>query len=96
MGSAPFNLRVDDRALAWQKTYSIDESYLGRWIVRLDRYHMIIEHHHTRDKHQNADSLSKMTEVYERLDEKQANQAENKDGFSFLDKEIYDKLPLTR
>ena len=56
---------------------------------------MIIEHR-TRDKHQNADSLSKKTEFYERLEEKQANQAEIKDGFSFLDKETYDKLPLTR
>ena len=55
---------------------------------------MIIEHR-TRDKHQNADSLSKKTEFYERLKEKQANQAEVKDGFSFLDKETYDKLPLT-
>ena len=56
---------------------------------------MIIEHR-TRDKHQNADSLSKKTEFYERLEEKQANQAEIKDGFSCLDKETYDKLPLTR
>ena len=56
---------------------------------------MIIEHR-TRDKHQNADSLSKKTEFYERLEEKKANQAEVKDGFSFLDKETYDKLPLTR
>ena len=39
---------------------------------------MIIEHR-TRDKHQNADSLSKKTEFYERLEEKQANQAEIKD-----------------
>ena len=56
---------------------------------------MIIEHR-TRDKHQNADNLKKKTEFYERLEEKQANQAEIKDGFSFLDKETYDKLPLTR
>ena len=56
---------------------------------------MIVEHR-TRDKHQNADSLSKKTEFYERLEEKQANQSEIKDGFSFLDKETYDKLPLTR
>ena len=56
---------------------------------------MIIEHR-TRDKHQNADSLSKKTEFYERLEEKQANQLEIQDGFSFLDKETYDKLPLTR
>ena len=62
---------------------------------KADGYHMIIEHR-TRDKHQNADSLSKKTEFYERLEEKQANQSEIKDGFSFLDKETYDKLPLTR
>ena len=95
LGSAPFKLRVDNRALAWLKTYSMDQIYIGRWIVRLDGYHMIIEHR-TRDKHQNADSLSKKTEFYERLEDKQANQSEIKDGFSFLDKETYDKLPLTR
>ena len=95
LGSAPFKLRVDNRALAWLKTYSMDQSYIGRWIVRLDGYHMIIEHR-TRYKHQNADSLSKKTEFYERLEEKQANQSEIEDGFSSLDKETYDKLPLTR
>ena len=95
LGSAPFKLRVDNRALAWLKTYSMDQSYIGRWIVHLDGYHMIIEHR-TRDKHHNADSLSKKTEFYERLEEKQANQAEIKDGFSFLDKETYDKLPLSK
>ena len=56
---------------------------------------MIIEHR-MRDKHQNADSLSKKTEFYERLEQKQANQAEKKEGFSFLDKETYEALPLTR
>ena len=95
LGSAPFKIRVDNRALAWLKTYSMDQSYIGSWIVGLDGYHMIIEHR-TRDKHRNADSLSKKTEFYERLEEKQANQSEIKDGFSFLDKETYDKLPLTR
>ena len=44
-----------------------------------------------RDKH-----LSKKTEMYERLEQKQANQAEIKEGFSFLDKETYEALPLTR
>ena len=95
MESAPFKLRVNNRALAWLKTYSMDQSYIGRRIVRLDGYHLIIEHR-TRDKHQNADGLSKKTEFYERLEDKQANQAEIKGGFSFLDKETYDKLPLTR
>ena len=53
---------------------------------------MIIEHR-MRDKHQNADNLSKKTEFYERLEQKQANQAEIKEGFSFLDKETYEALP---
>ena len=95
LGSAPFKLRVDNRALSWLKTYSMDQSYIGRWIVRLDGSHMIIEHR-MRDKHQNADSLSKKIEFYERLEQKQANQAEIKEGFSFLDKETYEALPLTR
>ena len=73
----------------------MDQSYIGRWIVKLDGYHIIIEHR-MRDKHQNSDSLSKKTELYERLEQKQANQAEIKEGFSFLDKETYEVLPLTR
>ena len=43
LGSEPFKLRVDNRALSWLKTYSMDQSYIGRWIVRLDGYNMIIE-----------------------------------------------------
>ena len=95
LGSAPLKLRVDNRALSWLKTYSMAQSYIGRWIVRLDGYHMIVEHR-MRDKHQNADSLSKKTEFYERLEQKQANQAEIKEGFSFLDKKTYEALPSTR
>ena len=56
---------------------------------------MIIEQM-MRDKHQNADRLSKKTEFSERLEQKQANQAEINEGFSFLDKETYEALPLTR
>ena len=95
LGSARFKSRVDNRALSWLKTYSLDLSYIGRWIVRLDGYHMIIEHM-MRNKHQNADSLSKKNMFYERLEQKQANQAEIKEGFSFLDKETYEAVPLTR
>ena len=62
LGSAPFKLRVDTRALAWLKTYSIDQSHIGHWIVRLGGNHMIIEHR-TRDKQQNADSLSKKDRI---------------------------------
>ena len=95
LGSEPFKLRVDNRALSWLKTYSMDQSYIGRGIVRLDGYNMIIEHR-TRDKHQNADSLSKKTEFYERQEQREADRPEIKDGFSFMDKETYDSLPLTR
>ena len=75
LGSAPFKLHVDNKALSWFETFSMDQSYIGRWIVRFDGYHMIIEHR-MRDKHHNADNLSKKTEFYERLEQKQANQAE--------------------
>ena len=95
LGSEPFKLRVDNRALSWLKTYSMDQSYIGRWIVRLDGYNMIIEHR-KRDKHQNADSLSKKTDFYERQEQREADRPEIKDGFSFMDKETYDSLPLTR
>ena len=92
LGSTPFKLRVDNRELSWLKPFSVDQSYIGRWIVRLDGYHMIIEHK-MRDKHQNADSLGMNTEFYEILEQKQANQAEIKEGFSFLDKEIMKRFP---
>ena len=95
LSSEPFKLRVDNRALSWLKTYSMNQSYIGRWIVRLDGYNMIIEHR-TRDSHQNPDGLSKKTEFYERQDQKEADRLEIKDGYSFMDKETYDSLPLTR
>ena len=95
LGSEPFKLRVDIRALSWLKTYSMDQSYTGRWIVRLDGYNMIIEHR-TLDKHQKTDSLSKKTEFYEKQEQREADRPEIKDGFSFMDKETYDSLPLTR
>ena len=72
LGSAPFKLRVDNRALSWLKTYSMEQSYIRRWIVRLDGYHIIIGNKMS-DKHQNADSLSQKTEFYGRLEHKQAN-----------------------
>ena len=56
---------------------------------------MIIEHR-TCDKHQNANSLSKKTEFYERQEQREADRPEIKDGFSSMDKETYDSLPLTR
>ena len=70
--SEPFKLRVDNRALFWLKTYSLDQNYIGRWIVRVDGYTIIIEHR-TKYKHQNADSLSEKTEFYERQEQREAD-----------------------
>ena len=92
LGSAPFKLRLDNRALSWLKAYSMDQSYIVRWIVRLDGYHMIIEHR-MRDKHQNADSLSKNAEFYERLEQKQANQAEIRKDSRFWTKKLMKRFP---
>ena len=50
LGNEPFKLRVDNRALSWVNTYSLDQSFVGRWIVCLDGYIMITEHR-TRDQH---------------------------------------------
>ena len=38
LGSEHFKLRVDNNALSWLKTYSMDQSYIVRWVVRLDGY----------------------------------------------------------
>ena len=40
--------------------------------------------------------MSKKTEFYERQEQREANRPEIKEGFSFMDKETYDSLPLTR
>ena len=37
-GNVSFKLRLDNRAFSCLKTYSIDKSYIGRCIVRLDGY----------------------------------------------------------
>ena len=61
LGSEPFKLRVDKRALSWLKTYSMDQSYIGRWwIERMSGYDLIFKHR-TRDQNQNTDSLSTKT-----------------------------------
>ena len=73
----------------------MDESYTGRWIVRLDGNNMIIDHR-KRDKNQNADRLSKKTEFYKTQEQKETDRPEIKDGFSYIHNETYDNLPLTR
>ena len=56
---------------------------------------MIIEHR-MRDKHQNADSLSKKTEFYERLGAEAGQSGGSKGGILVSGQRTYEALPLTR
>ena len=59
-----FILRVDNIALKWLKTYSMSSDIVVRWNTILGGFKMRIEHR-VREKHFNADGLSKKTEFYE-------------------------------
>ena len=39
-----FILRVDNQAVSWLKTYSMDMAMIGCWISRLDQYHFEVVH----------------------------------------------------
>ncbi len=68
-----FTLWTDNSALSWLKKYSMTNNMAAHWIQRLDQYSLVIEHRR-REKHQNADGLTKKTEYYEER-EKQAKDA---------------------
>jgi len=87
-----FTLRVDNQALSWLKTYSMDQAMIGRWIARLDQYNFKVVHR-PRTQHRNADGLSKRTNDYvhrERIAEKMPQVRE---GFSFMTQKEFDELP---
>ena len=44
LGKGRFKLRVDNKAPEWLKMYSNEQSYICRWIVKLNFYHLIIEY----------------------------------------------------
>ena len=88
-----FVLRVDNQALSWLKTYSMDLGMVGRWIMHLDQYNMEIEHR-PRTRHTNADGLSKRTNLYAIKERHQRDGPGIKEGFNFLDQEVYDSLPI--
>jgi hypothetical protein len=84
-----FKLRFDNQALSWLKSYGNEEGTAARWIHRLNRFNLDLDHR-TRDKHTNADGLSKLPSYYIRREEKPAP---DRKGFSFLSQEDYDNLP---
>ena len=71
----------------------MDNGLIERWIAILGQYDMKIVHR-PREKHTNADGLSKKSEVYRLHEERQSCQGEVREGFLFLDQETYDGLPL--
>ena len=87
-----FTLRVDNQALSWLKTYSMTSGLVGRWLMLLDQFDMVIEHR-PRHKHMNADGLSKMTNHYKRQEEILAQQPEVRPGFGFMPQDQYEALP---
>ena len=87
-----FTLRVDNQALSWLKTYSMDQAMIGRWIARLHQNHFKTIHR-PRTQNRNVDVLSKRTNDYihcERIIEKLPEVSK---GFNFMSKEDYEDLP---
>ena len=87
-----FTLRVDNQALSWVTTYSMDQAMIGRWIARLYQYHFKTVHR-PRTQHRNADGLSKRTNDYvhrEKIIEKLPGVS---DGFNFMSQKDYEEHP---
>ena len=87
-----FTLRVDNQALSWLKTYSMDLGMVGRWLMFLDQYDIEIEHR-PRTQHTNADGLSKRTNLYVLREERLKKDPAIRSGFNFMDQEVYDAIP---
>ena len=87
-----FTLRVDNQALSWLKTYSMDQAMIGRWIARLDQYHFKTIHR-PRTQHRNADGLSKRTNDYVHREKIVETLPEVSKGFSFMSQKDYEELP---
>ena len=87
-----FTLRVDNQALSWLKTYSMDQAIIGRWIARLDQYHFKTIHR-PRTQHRNADGLSKRTNDYVHREKIVEALPEVSKGFSFMSQKDYEELP---
>ena len=87
-----FTLRVDNQALSWLKTYSMDQAMIGRWIAHLDQYHFKTIHR-PRTQHRNADGLSKRTNDYVHREKIVEALPEVSKGFSFMSQKDYEELP---
>ena len=87
-----FMLRVDNQALSWLKTYSMDQAMIGRWIARLDQYNFKTIHR-PRVQHRNVDGLSKRTNDYVHREKILEKLPEVSEGFNFMTQKDYEALP---
>ena len=78
-----FTLRVDNQALSWLKTYSMDQAMIGRWIAHLDQY-LFKTIHRPRTQHRNVDGLSKRTNDYINREQILEKLPEVIEGFNFM------------
>ena len=88
-----FTLRVDNQALSWLKTYSMDQAMIKRWIARLDQYHFKLVHR-PRMQHRKADGFNKRTNDYEHKEKIVETLPEVSKGFSFKSQNEYENLPV--
>ena len=89
IGIKHFLLRCDAQALQWLKTWSMEDGVSARWITRLSMMDFRTEHR-KREKHTNADGLTKQTHHYAIGEPK----PEVAPGFPFLSKEQYDEIEV--
>ena len=85
-----FTLRCDNQALSWLKTYRLKSALVSRWVTRLDAYNFDFVHR-DRNKHQNADGLSKQTNFYLQAEQ---NPEKVRGGFNFMSERAYEAIPI--
>ena len=87
-----FVLRVENQALSLVENVLHELRNGRRWLMCLDQYNMEIEHR-PRTRHTNADGLSKITNLYVIKERSLKDNLAVREGFNFMDQEVYDALP---
>jgi transposase InsO family protein len=87
LGDNEFDLRCDAQALKYINTWQITDYAMYGWVLRLSMANYHYEHR-LRDKHRNADSLTKQTQHYHKGEPRPAIAH----GFPFISQEDYDNI----
>jgi hypothetical protein len=87
LGDNEFDLRCDAQALRYINTWQVTDHTMYGWLIRLSMANFRYEHR-LRDKHQNADSLTKQTQHYQKGEPR----PKIAHGFPFISQEDYDRI----